>query len=342
MWRPPSMRKSLLWSVIGSLSFACAPASELELYRLRVSQALDRDVPLDYERIEAYPRQRDLRVPIVRDDIGIIAFAELHQCDLGGLVGGRNSGLGRFAGASQRLAYEIRFLDAAATCELEWVQDLRRQKQSRLPALLWNAIFAGPELTGAFAARQHEGGRQAGAIVSAGPLEALRLTVDAILQGDLNLDVRAFEETLFELKRQAYGERRHRWTALRRTLNAVSRVLRTSRVCLNDSPTPRSRRLAAVFVRHYVEGVQAVAARMQREDRDWLEALARLYDALAPSAPPAYADFHRSVVAYHAPRSEWARTQAAFREHAGAWQTVFEACGLRMSDVVTSARIEVR
>ena len=143
------MPKSLIFLVIGWLEVfllsACAPTGERSDYPERVASVLDRPLEMVEASLAFTPTRKALRVEVPPLSINALEFAELHRCDMGDLVGARNSGLGRLAPDSQRLGYEIQWLCRSQSCEIDWVAEMRATKAQQLSKQVWNAVFAGPE-----------------------------------------------------------------------------------------------------------------------------------------------------------------------------------------------------
>jgi hypothetical protein len=323
-----------VWRVLGWLSLgwlggcaADAPDADLQDYRQRVARVLAADiVPVPEPAGPAYPLRRALRVEIPRSEIDLGEFFDLHGCDMGALVGFRNSPLGRTQGASQRLGYEAAWLAAARRCAAAptWVEARSAAKQAQLPALFWNALFAGDEMRIAAGASQP---------IPAGDfawlLREFADQFDALERGTFQLDT--FERALAELRTGSrIGPARQAWARWRAELTAVARVLDTEadRVCRNGRPTPRARNLSNVFARFYIEGLQPRLAAEMRGQEAWIRELAALLARLEPVAGAAFADWYGAALAPQSARSEWSRTQAAVLVHARAWQRLFSTCGL--------------
>ena len=103
-------------------------------------------VQQDPERLR-YPSQRQLMVDIPASRIDWVQFAQLHSCDLGALIGARNSARGRVRQASVALAYEVEWLRLAETCSgFDWLDAAIAEKRAHLPVHVWNSTFAGPEM----------------------------------------------------------------------------------------------------------------------------------------------------------------------------------------------------
>ena len=315
---------------------ACdAPESNGDQYLQRLSEALDRPVVTAATEPLQYPARRNLLRPIPPLNISVAEFARLHACDMGGLVGARNGSLARLAFDSQRLLYELSWLQAARACieqGQDWLAPLLEQKTASLPDLLWNATFASAEMSQAM-------GQSAAAVNHSSQAdEHFRMLADLIdsgLRQHLQPLEQHFENTLRQLTLSArIGERRHYWSTLRAQLDAASGALtrREPAVCLSGLPNDRSRRLLAVFQRYYVGLWQVEFARLLSADESWLTALARSVDLLQTATPLEFSSWYNATLNSHEMNSEWQRTRQAVTDHVKAWQGLFEQCGI---DVAT-------
>ncbi|MFU8816683.1 MAG: DUF3080 family protein [Pseudomonadales bacterium] len=313
-----------------------APGAPLEEYLVRVARVVGAtaEVP-EPEPLPRYPERRALAVDIPQHSIDVANFIELHGCDMGELVGFRNSPLGRLQAPSQRLGYEAAWLAAVAGCAADadadagadadgWLGELRDDKRAALPALFWNATFAAEEMRAAlgFAARP-------AADDFADLLRGLSDRLTALEADEFELN--GLERLLGTLRQGSWaGPARRDWARWRGHLDAVATLLDDAapRLCLNRQPTPRSRRLYNVFVLFYVEAIQPELALRMREHEAWIAELARLSQRLEAVQPEAYRAWFDAVVAPQQPSSEWRRTQASVLNHARAWQEIFTSCAI--------------
>jgi hypothetical protein len=320
------------WScVLLLLAAGCGsppPEPESARYLQRLGGVLEREIePRAETPGPAYPRRRDLRIEIPRAEIDVGEFIELHECDMGSLVGLRNSPLGRTQGASQRLGYEAAWLQAAQRCgdaAPEWLRERAAVKVAQIPALYWNAVFAGEEMRIAAG-----GARPAPESDFADVIAALGSHLLALERGTFELG--AFESTLATLAGGGrIGRARQAWSIWRGDLDAARAALESEagRICRNGRPTPRSRYLVNVFARYYVEGLQPRLAARMRADEAWIVAMDGLVRRLEPSVAPAFRDWFAHVLDPQVSGSEWSRTRAAVLAHARAWQHVFATCGI--------------
>lgn len=276
-----------------------------------------------------WPSRRALVLTVAPHSVDGLEFLQAHGCDLGGLIGYRNSPLGRTQRASQRLAYEVEWLRVAAACRdaPAWVAALMAEKRSDLPRLFWNATLGSDEFRVA-AGRS----RPAGLGDFAYLLRSLQDQQRALSQPTpTGFDGVALEDALGELSRASHiGPARAGWAVQRRVLDTAAGVITdaASRVCPQGRSTPRSRYLGNVFARFYVGALQPMLAASQQRDAAWVDALNALGEALLPVAPQAFLEWRAEVVDPGNPQSEWARTRQAVVAHAKAWQQLFAACAI--------------
>lgn len=124
------------------------------------SWKLHRDTSLD-----TYPRHRQRRLPMSPMRMGLGDFFDLYGCRLFFLINQRNSVLGKVMPISQRLVYEIHFLQDARDClktlqnqdasggnsaAVEKLKAIIALKRDQLPTVFWNATFDSPEMASAF------------------------------------------------------------------------------------------------------------------------------------------------------------------------------------------------
>ena len=320
------MLKLPIYLVIGFLSASCtSPESDRFAYVERVASVLGTDAVTTQVALTPTPSERSLRLEIAEHKINPLQFADLHRCDMGDLVGERNSGLGRFAPASQRMGYEIRWLCRARGCELEWLEELAGAKRTSLPKLYWNATIAGPEFSSLL--------RQDGGDVDLSMLVLLELSMPE----DCDFQQVEFEQTLNQVQRSGgIKGRRAEWALFREALTNVTSVLQglNRPLCLNDGPTAKAERLFAVFRRYYVEDLQPKMSAALRKDREWVEALHDFDRSFGDVAPEVWSTFYSRTLNPESDHSEWQATHQAIVTHSQAWQHIFHQCGVDIRSVV--------
>ena len=289
-------------------------------YLTRVARVLDVATPeVRTDDLVAWPRRRALRFVVPAADIDVAQFIELHQCDLGALVGTRNSPLGRLRGDARELAYQRLLVAGIERCTLAghapgWLKTLAVERRAQFGPLYWNALFASQEWF-SYASRGTGGGRPEGVVLA---------RFESYWQGlDEGFELVNFERDLGQLAAQP-GLRyaRERWLRSAAMLSAVAALLEqhTTRVCLNRQPTPRSRRLANVFRKVFVAGLRPSLTDELNGSRALVETIERLAGAVGPH--PAAQPWLSAMGA------EWRSARAAVRRHAQAWSALFAHCGL--------------
>lgn len=321
-------RFALAGGVLVGVQCSGPPDNAFADYLSRVQRLLETDVSVDAEgSLPRYPNRGLLRRDVASLSIDVLDFIELHDCDLAGVVGFRNSPLGRLQTPSQRLGYESEWLAGARSCASDgvgWLEPLIAKKEAALPAVFWNATFAGEEfarLLGRFEASETPG---------AGYLLRELGDAYATLATD-RFDLGGFERVLGALGSIPWlGQARRAWDLERRHLDAVAGALTEGLegVCRNGAPTLKSRALVNVFQRYYVDALQPGIARRHGTDRDAVAAVAALVGLFGGDVPGEFAVWYGQVLAPEPRRSEWSRLASVRLEHAAAWNRLFARCGV--------------
>lgn len=307
---------------------ADTPDAVLEEYLERVARVTElTGRPAEPPSRPPYPEVRALVLELPRRTVNVAEFVELHGCDMGQLVGFRNSPLGRVQSASQRLGYHADWLRAVSRCGGDappWLLDLAEERRQWLPRLFWNATFAAPEMRTAL-------GRGASAAEGdlADLLRGLNDSLSALDGSDFRIG--ELERLLGALRQGSWvAPARADWSRWRRYLDEVAALLDEAGpgICLNRQPTPRSRRLQNVFMKFYVERIQPELAREMRRHEAWIRELEGLVGRLEAVAPEEFLRWYRLVLSPDSPDSEWRRTERAVVAHAEAWQAVLRHCGV--------------
>ncbi len=321
-------RIALAGCVLASVQCSPPPDNAFAEYLGRVQRLLGTEVSVAVEqRLPRYPNRGLLRRAVPSLSIDVLDFVELHDCDLAAAVGYRNSPLGRVQRPSQRLGYESVWLAGARACAadgMEWLEPLIAKKQAAVPAVFWNATFAGEEFARLLGASGVSGGPGVGYL--------LRELADAYATvASARFDLDAFERVLGALGANPWlAPARRAWDLERRHLDAVSRALTDASegVCRTGAPTPKSRALVNVFQRYYVDGLQPAIAQRHAADRDAVAALAALVELGGDDLPREFAGWYDLVLAAGDQASEWSRLAAARMGHAAAWSRLFTRCGV--------------
>ena len=365
----------ILWLVLVGCS-ATEPglarlAAEQQQYLLRLARVLEQELqPVDWYPLPAAPRSRDLLEPIAEQQIDWLDLLTLNQCELGPLIGYRNSGLGRVLTTSERWRYERQLLQRLQGCEpagdeRELFETLTQLKRQQLPRLRYNALLAGPEWRALVSVQALAGDADLAAAQTAS-LEQALYELARLGRREGRRDAQALgaressepwpgESELYEPLQtlrfsNAGGELRRTWRRQTLLLTAAADLLEGAQaapLCLTGQPTPRARNLLGVFTTYYVEQIQPELSLLPQPDRGWLQALDQLVtgvvadvqrasvDGAGPSA--ALLGWHRSV--FSAQRgSEFDRWRRAVDRHSQAWRWHLEQCNLLPQPSATGLR----
>ena len=326
----------------------CDPAPP-EAYVLRLADALELP-PRSLPSPTTWPRPRARQAPVPEEKGDLLDFLALQRCGLGAVLGARNGPLGRVMDGPERLRYELRFRAGAERClsvldgeARERLDALLARKRNSWPAVLWNGTLgsaAWAQLYGAHGEAwapppAREG---AAALAALGPLRArvaalgpsaLDVSSEALAAAE---NPGAWHGPWEALAHQRYpGVALHQLQRLTGALEGATRLLEEREgqrpLCPQGRPTPRAKRVNAVFLRYYGEGLQPAMAELERGLRPWLEATGSLWAQVQGGAPPAA----RPVLAgFLDPRGPgpWQAYEAARNRHTARWQAVLGACQL--------------
>ena len=321
--------------------------AEQQQYLIRLARVLQLELPpLGWYGLPPMPRARQVVLPIEAQQIDWLELLTLNQCELGPLIGYRNSILGRVQSASERWLYERELLQRLRACEpkaedRELFEGLAAVKAQQLPRLRYNAILAGPEWR-ALVSMQKLSADSAPAGARDADLERALYRLLSLATQQAVPAHSEFYEPLQALRfSNAGGELRRQWRTQTLVLAAAANLLERAKaapLCLTGQPTPRARNLQGVFLRYYVQQLQPQLSAMPAPDRGWLQALAQLVGELvgelegehldSPEGPTSRLFDWYSAVFTAAPGSEFRRWRDALDRHSHAWGWHLETCGL--------------
>jgi hypothetical protein len=298
-------------------------------YLTRLSRVLAVDVPAASRAaavVPPPPTRRALRTDTTATSISLWEFLNLRECDLGALVGYRNSGLGKVLAPSQRLVYEGELLalanrcvarDAAAAHAIGRIVDIKR---AELPRHFANAVFAGPEM------QAWLGGAGPGAAGS-----GYAITELADLAGDLGtpaFSAQRLEQALHSLSAGTVGRSRREWATHRDGLVRATVMLKAAAgdICRQGRPTPAARYARNVLLEVFAPELGATVARTYAKDLVWVSAMTELIRR-APFVPTPFEQWLDNT-ASPTPGSEWSLFGRAIRDHATTWSAVLAQCQL--------------
>jgi len=336
-----------------SVLLGCTPErdaeSMLENYLWRLSNVLELDVPAStLSTLTPLPRTRDRRLSVSAFEIGLLDFLSVQGCSLGELVGYRNSSLGRVMPDSQRLVYEIDFVDSVDRCvprldpqsDVELIHQLstvRDRKYAEIGIHFWNAIFAGPEFGQLFSAsaalpNPDQVDQTPAALAASQQLLALLSHSDPRAAPALALDRAQLESALAQLSAGgAGGQLRQRIAVLQDTLVRATLMLNQATdaraICPMQRPTERGRTLRNVFDLFFAGDIQPYAVPIFNHGVLLLDALTALRERGAVSPPPAMQGFWQQALGTDK-SSEFGRFKRVWQGHIKAWQDALGACQL--------------
>ncbi|NVK32244.1 MAG: DUF3080 family protein [Gammaproteobacteria bacterium] len=344
---------SLSLTLVCLLLSACTSdeaTSLVERYASRTANAIEIDFDLALRPNSALytqlppRRERLAEVPEIRQ--GLLDLLDLRACDLMQLVSERNTSLGRVAGPSQRLIYELKILPRLQQCVVQLETDPERAelrgelldfvqiKQSGFAALVFNATYNTDEMEQHFS-------------FGAAPLQPnqigyltpllepfQRLLTVAELSKQESWPTPEFTDDLessFEaLYRADFGAR---WISsmalltqtLEQTSAAIERRLEGRPICFNKRQNAKSKILWNVFMKFYVGELQPYIAQVEREGRQWSQLHMQILDSLETETVnkvyPLISTQKDSII--------WGRYIRARDRHTAAWQNQLDQCGLR-------------
>ncbi|MBP0048990.1 DUF3080 family protein [Marinobacterium sp. AK62] len=326
----------------------------LQDYTARVSNSIEQDFELHLEsNLPAYPPKRDrlLAVETLRE--GLIDVLDLRQCDLLGLIGERNSSLGKLAGHSQQLIYEFRFLPPLRQCIdklqnapaaldedqlalLDRLQTIEAFKTRTLPRVMSNAVFNADEIEAQFALGQPPADMPDLARFSNLKPALERLVylsgLTARTEWSKPEDIEGLEQDYERIYRTHFGSAWLRSLSyltqtLEQTATAIEARLERRPLCFNKRPTPQANIVRNVFQKYYAGELQPWMSSVDRSGQQWRYYWRELLDNVP--ATPAVQDYFDQTL--FTEDSLWARYIAARDRHTRAWQTLLSQCGMMPS-----------
>lgn len=333
-----------------------------ERYLERLAAVLDVEVEAaEIRALPGFPAASSLRIERATRKINWLEYLEVNRCDLGALVGARNSGLGRTQTPSQRWLYESQLVAGLLACEgaTPKLRSVATQRRGELGIAAFNVLFAGPEWH-AFATPPLVVATQGGADINEDDRMSTAMGFDAPsvaraalalkslfaqsgTTGSSNAELSSLEDHLARLRfSAALGIQRQAWAKqsdiLERATRMLLSALATNPACRTGQPTERGRIRRNIFEQFYVTGVQPELTAQGQPDRGWLKAVAELVEATATRATidderdllaqaQRVKNWHEQVLGLH-PRSEFGRWRAAITAHSRVWQRQLSLCGL--------------
>ena len=261
--------------------------------------------PLTYPRSRAWVETNE--VAKERKTLGLLAFLSLDDCELRYVIARRNSALGKVASPSQRLHYQLDFLQHAPACivtlraqgqmqtaaALSAVMD---EKKQRLAWFIWRGSLGEKEFRQFWQAGNREDNYPANTgagLITA--LEQLSAWVSQWLNGDYTSDIRAYEMNLSVIRAGDGGALYRALSTQQRALNQANTLLDNEamvqqRICPRGQPSTQAKILQNVVSKFWIQGLQRRSAALSRRYFALMPALQALEQQLAEGEPSIY--FH--------------------------------------------------
>ncbi|WP_243711912.1 MULTISPECIES: DUF3080 family protein [Marinomonas] len=292
----------------------------------------------DFVSPSLYPPLHQRQQALTKFDVSILDFLSLQQCDVGFLVGEKNSVLGKVMPASQRFLYEINIIRAIESCHIGNVQlaeklnAIAKIKRQELPVAFTNAVFNGAEgkdffsLSNGFLPLKNDLTHYQVLLASLRDINALGANLSSLPK----LEGKAFEEDLKALSDSEYaGQLIYSLAQLSRFLSVVSEAI-------EDLPEgvcgPPVTFLKQQFERHYIKIIQPYMAKINATAYQILPLIrqAAVYGQPLPKA----LDQYLSMLSLDQKEGLWGRYQRASQRHAQAWSRLFNRCDIALSGIV--------
>jgi hypothetical protein len=277
------------------------------------------------------PRDRERRLEVRDERIGVLTFLSLQGCRLGELAGFRNSPLGRVMVGTRQLAYETEVLAVGEPCAVGLADSEERaellallgRKRAELPSRVWNAVWTDSPLDVYLGSEEPP---RADAWDTYG-LGALRRVSHAASRVDSPEDARRLEEALGSLRFVApAGGLLRAIDRVRHELDGLAELLESE---VMASCTTAARRAARVFASAY-PGIQVQLSQLDRVTRGALEQLDRIYASTAAGVVPPLPmqRYAARKLDFRSEAALFGRYREAVARHAEAWGPVLAMCGV--------------
>ena len=262
----------------------------------------------------AYPRQREWTVAsepnIKRKTLSLLKFLSLDDCELRYVIARRNSALGKVASHSQRLHYQLDFLQHAPACiatltaqgktaTATQLTAVMNEKKQQLPVFIWKGSLGEKEFRQfwqtSYLDADYPANTGTGLITA---LEQINGWVDQWLSGDYTNDVSAYENSLSVIRAGDGG-------ALSRALSIqnnhlsqantllINKSLIQQRLCPNGLQSGQAEVFQNVVTKFWIHDLQLRSADLSRRYFDLIYLVEALEKRLADGEPRAYLDWRQ-------------------------------------------------
>jgi len=298
--------------------------------------------------LPAYPRPRDLTLPLDDVRVGLGTFHGLGRCRLLGEVSARNSSLGKVQSVTARLLYELRFYRQLQACLDELRQADKRdddfiadaqaiasRKRANLPATFWNATFASPEFRTLMNTAAEPLARDSEPVVAditdaLGYITQIGMTLEFGLETVENgpLESRYFVLQSGKLLGPLLQGMAVSRDYLARGTHLLEMVASENRLCPMGKKTRRGEHLFNVFQKFYIGEAQPYLSLLHTRARPVIEGLNELLRVQTAPVPPAFQVFYDETINPEISTSLWMEFNEDIARHTRAWQKVLGQCDL--------------
>ena len=299
--------------------------------------------------LPAYPRPRDMVLPVEDIRVGFGTYIGLGRCGLVGEVSARNSSLGKLQAATARLLYERRFIHQLKVC----VQDLQHSNKSEqkqflaelqsildrktaiLPTVFWNATFGSSEFRVLLSTHTEplpmRSQPSATDLVSA---------LDFISGQDLELkdDPSALASSALESQyyvlqsSKLIGQLLQGLVVTTDYMEKASELLESvaekRRICPEGKKTVKADYLFNVFRKFYIGEAQPYISLIHTQARPLVKVIHELVAKQGIEIPKAFQNFYDQTLNPESELSAWFKFNQAIARHTKAWQSVLKQCDL--------------
>lgn len=323
-----------------SCNISNSPELMFDNYSYRLSNALASDRPkmVLSSPLISYPSRRELSYSLAPVKLGLLDFLRLSSCELQRHIGSRNSSLGRVLQPSQRLIYEVKFIELGNAC----LQVLDKQsalyklltealviKREQLNKRRWNALFGSDEFSVLFS-------------LGVKPLNTNKIKVipselysalDTLYRYNSARLLTLVDEVALEqafsivVSSKRVGEIRRSMYQASAYLEQADKIVKArllgKALCFNQLPNDKFDVAHTVFLKFYIGEVQPYVGRLHQHAQALFERLDRLQkNSLSPKV---FSRFWERV--YLSESSEWQLFNAAIKQHTISWQKLLSQCG---------------
>ncbi|MCV2401548.1 DUF3080 domain-containing protein [Marinomonas sp. C2222] len=335
----PFISMNALWLIILFVVTGCDSRFKTEDVLAQYVTDLDRSKYISISVPEVslpngLPSKRYRQNNLSQFDIGLLDFLSLQQCDVGHVVGQKNSILGKVMPNSQRFLYELDIIKAIESCEIKDADLSRKldtvvnQKRQELPIAFANALFDSAEgeaffsLSNGFLPMNYSSGSDLELLAALDRFIGL----GKVLQSAPNINGNTFENDLKTLMDSEYaGRLLYSLVRITQYLNQVSNALDATDTEVCGTPLNYLRQQ---FKQHYVEVIQPYMGRIHTSAYGVLPRLNELIEM------GNFSNSFREYLEIFLMNSEvgiWRQYQLASQKHARAWTRVFETCSVRIA-----------